>query len=356
MNVLDDLKKKGWPQSKSKFPYWGDSIHDFNSIQSLFLEYDIIALMPTGIDEYRIFKSDSYYPFLTPRWPLPDTDNLFQSTDGDVDLLQILGPEIDDGSNLKLATVDIMDENYVERVSNYIEILNKKIFQQISARDFTYVLYCESIFVYRPLIEEGQFSSGVDAEIRLMEVLHNKSSKQFIFVHFWEDLSNFFRYSLNDGKYESFEEITERLISKYIQDHDLDSDETKMESEFKKVLIPPKDSLDVEIRPERRTNLIKFLEDNIEDVCFKWILEKLSKNVTERDNDDNSFSTCIFIFEDFDEFKVNLKEMQKILLEHPKAFEISPKEEIIKDKISSDFHALIQQFKEYLQEKFNFTF
>ena len=159
---------------------WPPIVSQFNELQDRLFEYNLVGVMPTAIDEYRIAQKSEEgtvlkrrLPVLEERWPLPatDIDSLLYSTrknSADMhhkDLLTNKGPS----SKSELADGEV--------VSTQLRALESQIMFQIASRDHLLVSSTNGLLVFRPFYRKGEFSGGVQAEIDHWDILTSRYSK-----------------------------------------------------------------------------------------------------------------------------------------------------------------------------------
>ena len=163
----------------------------------------ILPVMPTAIDEFRIFDDGKYlHPHLTPRWPLHGGNLLYslpkasQNMKDFTDysdfairgLPQIFNPPID--SSGKRAGLPLSDLE----VSGMLRTLRESIRLQMAARDHLLVRQCPGLFLYRPLYDEFEFTGGVLSEIHTFHQIRKYSpeisGKRMRYVSFIHDTND----------------------------------------------------------------------------------------------------------------------------------------------------------------------
>lgn len=169
----------------------------------------VTPMMPTAIDEFRIFDDGVYlHPYLTPRWPIPEDDLLYTRPSApekvrpyaDYDdyerreLLSIFDPPID--STGRRAGLPLSDPE----VSGVLRTLKEAVRLQMAGRDHLLVRQCPGFFLYRPLHGEFEFSSGVDSELNTFDwirdyqpVAKGDRRRRIAFVHDNQDAVGLFK-------------------------------------------------------------------------------------------------------------------------------------------------------------------
>lgn len=167
-------------------PPWDSSVEQFNRLQSLLADRGVLAVMPTGIDEWRVCRDrlaedgewigDLRLPQLGARWPLPDASSplLWDPCPDDPSgtLSDVLASEslerLPPGAAGTTAPPDAEGkERPSGRVGAMLSLLEDMLQEQLAARDFLFVSICPHILVFRPLSKGDPYSSGVTEEIRL---------------------------------------------------------------------------------------------------------------------------------------------------------------------------------------------
>jgi hypothetical protein len=196
---------------------WPPIVSQFNELQDRLFEHNLVCVMPTAIDEYRIAQKSEEgtvlkrrLPVLEERWPLPATniDSLLYSApknSADMhhkDILTDKGPS----SKSELADGEV--------VSTQLRALESQIMFQIASRDHLLVSSANSLLIFRPFYRKGYFSGGVQAEIDHWDILTNRYSKdpnrraekrekeededsnrRAAFIHFDDDISSFLEFA-----------------------------------------------------------------------------------------------------------------------------------------------------------------
>lgn len=160
---------------------------------------NIIAIMPTAIDEFRIFSDRDYlYPLLSKRWPFDESNSLWslppeftEYKDFERDGIGgMFNPPIN-GSGDRLDTrlpknikkeIFISDAEISGMLRTFIELMT----MQMSGRDHLLVKQSFGFFLYRPLFDEIKFSRGVQMELITYEKIFKSESKgkrRVFFVH-----------------------------------------------------------------------------------------------------------------------------------------------------------------------------
>jgi hypothetical protein len=159
---------------------WPPIVPQFNELQDRLFEHNLVCVMPTAIDEYRIAQKSEEgtvlkrrLPVLEERWPLPATniDSLLYSTpknSADMHHKDLLTNK-DPSSKSELADGEV--------VSTQLRALESQIMFQIASRDHLLVSSTNGLLVFRPFYRKGEFSGGVQAEIDHWDILTNRYSK-----------------------------------------------------------------------------------------------------------------------------------------------------------------------------------
>lgn len=181
---------------------WPRFVTEVNEVQSLFRRQNVVAVMPTAIDEFRFERARGIFWFsgdLSRRWPLPDGPLLCErGTRGDqFDRREILRPQTcrvigqQDRQGVELAPATRCSRMVGASLRRYVEPLVEKVTRQISGRDHLFVVHCGSVLFYRPLYGGRlQFSAGVQAEeTHWLDLRQLDKSRRAAFVHFDEDVA-----------------------------------------------------------------------------------------------------------------------------------------------------------------------
>jgi hypothetical protein len=176
----------------------------------------IVPINPTAIDEFRILDDGTYlHPSLTSRWPIQEGELLYSRhkisngtndfiSDEDFEhrgLSTIFDPPIDSsGRRVGLPMSD-------PEVSGMLRTLKDSIQLQMAGRDHLLVRQCPGFFLYRPLYQEFDFSSGVASEIHTFDrirkygrTIPGNRKRLIAFIHDRSDLSGICS-SYGDGQF-----------------------------------------------------------------------------------------------------------------------------------------------------------
>jgi hypothetical protein len=181
---------------------WPEVVTQFNSLQADLLRHDLVCIMPSGIDEYRLGRvSDGgrrarRLPQLSPRWPLPSQqpgELLYTAPpNADVDHEQIFGAKEWAFNEQVLRTPERVAPNFVENADPVLRSLEQQIECQVSARDHLFVSWAHGLLVFRPLVLDGEWSSGVRAEMAHWDLISRaEPAKRAVIIHFDEDVKQF---------------------------------------------------------------------------------------------------------------------------------------------------------------------
>ncbi|RCV65160.1 hypothetical protein C5S53_05145 [Methanophagales archaeon] len=199
---------------------WPPIVPQFNELQDRLFEHNLVCVMPTAIDEYRIAQKSEEgtvlkrrLPVLEERWPLPATniDSLLYSTpknSADMHHKDLLTNK-DPSSKSELADGEV--------VSTQLRALESQIMFQIASRDHLLLLSTNGLLVFRPFYLKNEFSHGVKAEIDHWNILTCRYSKdpntraekrekeedidsnrRAAFIHFDVDISSFLQFAKSD--------------------------------------------------------------------------------------------------------------------------------------------------------------
>jgi len=177
---------------------WPGVVDEINSLPLELLEFGLVPVSPTGIDEFRLETSEGFLAYtgrLSPRWPLQgDAGNQLvyaaPEAQGAPDHLDILLPERYDFTERDFATEEGTSDGPDYEGQVHARSLKAMITEQVSSRDHLFVLRCSSILVYRPFYGgRARFSGGVEAELNhWAELAEMGVEKRVAFVHFEEDV------------------------------------------------------------------------------------------------------------------------------------------------------------------------
>lgn len=156
---------------------WPAIVDECNALQSHLAALTATAVMPTGIDEYRIMRTESVtaitrpkrYPALLPRWPLIDGELLYQPPLGQSapDYESLLAPHrLEESKTHGNTVVNVAaSESDLLLLDPPLRFLEREIAVQVAARDHTLVVNTEHTIVFRPFFKDSDLSRGVSAEI-----------------------------------------------------------------------------------------------------------------------------------------------------------------------------------------------
>lgn len=196
---------------------WPPIVSQFNELQDKLFERNLVGVMPTAIDEYRIARNREEgtflkrrFPVLGERWPLPakNIDSLLYSTpknSADMHHKDLLTNEDTDSAS------EVADR---EDVSTQLRALESQIMFQIASRDHLLVSSTNGLLVFRPFYLKGGFSGGVKAEIEHWTILTRSEpnepnrraekrekeegigpNRQAAFIHFDDDFFSFLDFA-----------------------------------------------------------------------------------------------------------------------------------------------------------------
>jgi hypothetical protein len=151
---------------------WPNIVTECNALQGQLAQMNCTAVMPTGIDEYRIRKIPNTVaglrslrlPGLGPRWPINPDRLLYSAPDGTQapDYAELLSPHRLDDEKI----TPVVLEADIPLLDPPLRFLERQIAAQVSARDHTIVVNTDHIVVFRPFFDAPVVSGGVLAEIR----------------------------------------------------------------------------------------------------------------------------------------------------------------------------------------------
>jgi hypothetical protein len=207
-------------QQKIEGGSWPPIVPQFNELQDRLFKHNLVCVMPTAIDEYRIAQKSEEgtvlkrrLPVLEERWPSPAENKDFllyivpkNSTDMDH---QEVFTNKDPYSKSELADREV--------VSTQLRSLESQIMFQIASRDHFLVSSTNGLLVFRPFYLKNEFSHGVKAEIDHWNILTCRYSKdpntraekrekeedidtnrRAAFIHFDDDISSFLQFAKSD--------------------------------------------------------------------------------------------------------------------------------------------------------------
>ena len=167
------------PRSKVKKPDdWPSFAHFINSLQLDLKSHDLLTIMPTAIDEYRLDKDSNhhYNGKLRLRWPIPSNvksslcANSNSLIDNDVDKIDIIHPtEIVLGTDFKREKLTEVT-TIQEFLNGVYGALDMQIEYELGNRDHLLVWSTEGIIVVEPFkIDKGDISGGVEMELMYLQ-------------------------------------------------------------------------------------------------------------------------------------------------------------------------------------------
>ncbi len=201
---------------------WPDVVTEFNQLQERLLRQELVAIMPTAIDEYRLARSrwggelTPRFPKLDSRWPLPGDDNntpLLYSDSRD-------GPE---------HTFLLMPEDYADdaRWNAQLRLLEAAVKAEIPFRDHQLVVANHHLLIYRPLFQDGRFSSGVSAEIAYWADLSETEpdrNRRAVFLHLKVDVQVLL---VEARKSSDYSRLMHQELEQVLRDRGLDTEHAK---------------------------------------------------------------------------------------------------------------------------------
>lgn len=192
---------------------WPPFVSDLNLIAETLATAEssgrcVAPVMPTAIDEYRILDDGTFLqPHLSPRWPLmtadlmyvvpnaPEGEEPFASYD-DYErrgLSRLFDPPLDGVG--RRSGIPLGDAE----TSGMLRTLKEAIRLQMAGRDHLLVRQCPGFFLFRPVYDRGEFSSGVRSELHTYDQLRrwadNAASdvgRKIAFVHGSDDVKTYF--------------------------------------------------------------------------------------------------------------------------------------------------------------------
>lgn len=184
---------------------WHPVVAQFNATVDELVSRRVVCVKPTSIDEYRISKPYNgkkrggdfidRLPSLDNRWPVSvaGAPLLYckPRRARDMNHTDLLKAKNWDPGRRKLIEWKGAYRSVGNRknISILLRALERQIQFQVSSRDHLLVSHTCALFVFRPFFLEGQWSSGVQAEINHWELLAKSDpTKKAIFMHFDEDL------------------------------------------------------------------------------------------------------------------------------------------------------------------------
>lgn len=162
---------------------WPALAKEVNSLQDLLAAQGLALVMPSAVDEHRFRRADVstsrqvLTASLSPRWPLPSGDTLYEMPDGGPDHAGLLaGPG--------KATSAVLHE-----VDAILATLDREMTAQTASRDHFFVGATDAMLVYRPLSGMGFVSKGVASEIlHWRQLAGGEPSRRAAFVHHAADI------------------------------------------------------------------------------------------------------------------------------------------------------------------------
>lgn len=184
---------------------WPEVVAQFNELQAEFLKNELVCIMPSAINEYRIRRKRRSgtlalrEPILEERWPLPAEMNfIMYSRSGatrDVNHEMVMAFKKWDFENRRFVDLENASNSLCERADAVLRGFERQIELQTSSRDHLFVSWSNGILIFRPLFSEGVYSSGVKAEIVHWKLLaRTDREKRAAFIHFDDDVHALFRY------------------------------------------------------------------------------------------------------------------------------------------------------------------
>lgn len=181
---------------------WHPVVRQFNEVVRELAKKELVCIMPTAIDEYRISRPRrtrrdylARSPSLDGRWPIsfPGVPLLYCEPRRAIDMnhSDVLASKEWNPARRRLEKRSSPSMSNTDRTNMGILLraLERQIQFQISSRDHLLVSHTDALLVFRPFFLEGTWSSGVQAEINHWELLaKSDSGKKAIFVHFEEDI------------------------------------------------------------------------------------------------------------------------------------------------------------------------
>jgi len=175
----------------------------------------VVPVRPTAIDEFRLLDDGTYLqPYLTPRWPFCEKRSMYclpkllrgEREFADYPDFERRGLTTIFDPPLAAAGRGIGFPLPDPEVSGILRALNESIRLQMAGRDHLLVRKCPGMFLFRPVYDEGKFSSGVDAEIitfentrRYEQRVDGKPPRRIAFIHDVEDANAYFGAEGPDG-------------------------------------------------------------------------------------------------------------------------------------------------------------
>ena len=203
---------------------WHKVVGQLNKLQTEFLKNDLVCIMPSAIDEYRIKRKRRNgtlalrEPILENRWPLPaKMDFIMYSRHGatrDVNHEMVMAFKVWDFENKRFVDLKHTPNSLRERADAVLRGFERQIEMQISSTDHLFVSWSNGILIFRPLFLEGTYSSGVKAEIVHWKLLaRTNREKRAAFIHFDEDVNALLHYYKSGPKraWEMSWEIRDKL-------------------------------------------------------------------------------------------------------------------------------------------------
>ncbi|MBM3910162.1 MAG: hypothetical protein FJ356_00760 [Thaumarchaeota archaeon] len=169
------------PRSKVKKPDdWPSLTHVINSLQLNLKSHDLLTIMPTSIDEYRLDKDNAhnYTGKLKLRWPTPThvKSSLCESPNSlindDVDKIDVIHPtEIELVTRKDIKREKLADVTKIQEFLNGVYgALDMRIEYELGNRDHLLVWSTAGIIVIEPFkIDKGDISGGVEMELMYLE-------------------------------------------------------------------------------------------------------------------------------------------------------------------------------------------
>lgn len=164
---------------------WSEDVYSLNRLPRTLAENNILALMPTAIDELRFSKPDLDDVFFRnggniPRWPCMDSG------------FALIGSRRYLPNQTDHRSIESFDEAHrfdPATASAYLRVIENSIYYEIPFRDHYLVNHCNGLLVFRPQENGNSFSGGVIAEIDLFADLAKiDEARRMAVIHDRKDL------------------------------------------------------------------------------------------------------------------------------------------------------------------------
>jgi len=267
---------------------WHEVVGHFNELQEGFLKNELICIMPSAIDEYRIRRKRRSgtlalrEPILEERWPLPAKMDLimYSMRDArDVNHERVMAFKKWHFENRKFVDLGHAPSSLCERADAVLGGFERQIEMQISSRDHLFVSWSNGILIFRPLFLEGTYSSGVRAEIVHWKLLAGTNhEKRAAFIHFDEDVDTLLHYHQSDSERagEMRSEIRDKVIEIISQDSSISPKNAEFVIDYIKKG-KPSEMLDQAPIPPKHIEEIGSKFSEYSKIAEKsWLLEKLT--------------------------------------------------------------------------------